>query len=98
MFAYTTLRRVALALRAVEVALSRAKERISNTAEATAATAKLSGIKSLEKRVVRAIDDVESAGLRLDNAQARFEAAREDLGLTADEVRAESIVILNEVL
>jgi hypothetical protein len=98
MFAYTFLRRGALALRAVEVAALHVAGAISDRAERVGLAAKISAINSLEKRIVRALDNVEAAGLRLDNAVALYDNAREDSELTADEVAAERVAILNEVL
>jgi hypothetical protein len=98
MFAYTFLRRGALALRAVEVAALHVAGAISDRAERVGLAAKTSALRSLDNRVTRAIDDVEAAGLRLDNAVALYDDAHEDLELTVDEVRAERAAILNEVL
>lgn len=98
MILYSFLRRGALALRAVEVALTRAKFAVSNTADNVAVSAKAAALNSIEKRIERSYDDLEVASIRLDTARERFHYASLTAELDIDDAQAERVDILNEVL
>ena len=98
MIQYTILRRVALALRVVDVALLHIGAAVSNAAEDITIAARQAGLRSLDKRVDRAIDAVHAAGLRLDVAQQLYDDANLAAELTIDEVKVERAIILREVI
>lgn len=98
MILYSFLRRGALALRAVEVALTHAKFAVSNTADNVAVSAKEAALSSIEKRIERIYDDLAVAASRKDTAHERFYDATLLAELDIDDALAKREDILNEVL